>query len=197
MVVNGGLRVVGVDLSLTATGVAVITPAYAHVTTHVIRSGALPERMDLAARDARAESIVSRLWLHLPRPVDLLVIESPAFSRTTGSQHDRSGLWWRVVHKALHDQSVRGVVEVGASARARYATGKGNAGKDAVLAATVRRYPQVDVEGNNDADALVLAAMGARALGHPIDSVPLTHLTAMQSPAWPEALTPGREVISG
>lgn len=115
---------------------------------------------------------------------DLVVVEQPAFSRSTGSMHDRSGLWWLAVAKLRSLD--RPVVEVTPTARAKYATGKGNAGKDAVLAAVVRRYPDVEVTGNDEADALVLAAMGARWAGHPIDDPPKTHLAALEAVRWPE-----------
>jgi hypothetical protein len=68
----------------------------------------------------------------------------------------------------------------------KYATGKGMIAKDAVLAAVVRRYVGIDVTCNDEADALILAAMGARHLGQPIeDSLPLTHLAAMDNVHWP------------
>ena len=66
------------------------------------------------------------------------------------------------------------------SCRAKYATGKGNAGKDEVLLAASRRYPHAPIVGNDDADAVVLAAIGARLLGEPVeDSLPKTHLDAL------------------
>jgi crossover junction endodeoxyribonuclease RuvC len=57
-----------------------------------------------------------------------------------------------------------------------------------VLAAVVRRYPHTDVTGNDLADALVLAAMGARRLGFPIEtSLPVANLAAMTKISWPQA----------
>ncbi|GMA22268.1 hypothetical protein GCM10025864_44320 [Luteimicrobium album] len=55
-----------------------------------------------------------------------------------------------------------------------------------MLAAVIRRHPTVDITGNDEADALILAAMGARHLGHPIDDVPATHLAAMNGGQWPD-----------
>jgi hypothetical protein len=53
----------------------------------------------------------------------------------------------------------------------------------------VRRYQQVDITGNDIADALVLAAMGARQLGTPIEtSLPAVHLTAMTKISWPKGV---------
>ena len=72
------------------------------------------------------------------------------------------------------------VLPVPPAVRAKYATGKGNAGKDEVLLAASRRYPHAPIVGNDDADAVVLAAIGARMLGEPIeDSLPKTHLDAL------------------
>ena len=76
---------------------------------------------------------------------------------------------------------------VPASSRAKYATGRGNAGKDEVLLAVSRRYPHAPIVNNDQADAVALAAMGARLLGEPIeDSLPKTHLDALAKLAAPE-----------
>jgi crossover junction endodeoxyribonuclease RuvC len=51
----------------------------------------------------------------------------------------------------------------------------------------IRRYPDVDVDGNDVADALVLAAIGCRHLGSPLEeSLPANHLAAMNKIRWPE-----------
>jgi hypothetical protein len=56
-----------------------------------------------------------------------------------------------------------------------------------VLAAVVRRYPHADITGNDIADALVLAAMGARQLGFPIEeSLPQANQAALAKINWPE-----------
>ncbi len=48
------------------------------------------------------------------------------------------------------------------------------------VAAAIRRYPAWDITGNDVGDAVVLAALGARLLGHPIDEpMPATHLRAL------------------
>lgn len=103
----------------------------------------------------------------------LLSIEAPAFSRVQGHQHDRSGLWWFIYRAA----AVRGIPVIAPTTnqRMQYATGKGNAQKDIVLAAALRRWAAVDLQGNDEADALILAAIGARLMGLPIDSVPTSH----------------------
>jgi crossover junction endodeoxyribonuclease RuvC len=175
--------VVGIDLSLTSTGMAAINPAGPAMVTCVKSKGSATATLDDRSRrlEAVAGEVISQVVRVHPR---LVVIEQPAFSRQNGHMHDRSGLWWLVV-MGLRELGYR-VAEVSPTSRAKYGTGKGNAGKDAVLASVVRRYPDVDVNGNDQADALILAAMGARWLGHPIDDLPKTHLAAMDAVHWPE-----------
>ena len=179
------MRIVGLDLSLTATGVAIVS---SRVTVHTVTSKGSKD----ATLDQRAERLAGLVGdtLYGARcgalgvKADLVVIEQPAFSRTTGHHHDRSGLWWLVVD-AMRVNSFP-VVEVTPSGLKKYATGRGNAGKDEVLLAVARRFPDVEVTNNNEADALVLAAMGARYLGRPIDDMPKSHLTALDAVRWSE-----------
>lgn len=180
--------VVGLDLSLTSTGIARIwidhdPAAPPHTLVDRVTSTGKEDAtvMQRHNRLMRLRKQISSLAL----PADLAVIEAPAYSRTAGHQHDRSGLWWAVVRNLFMNDVP--VVEVPPTTRARYACGKA-AKKDAVLAAVVRRYPDVEVTGNDEADALILAAMGARHLGSPIDDLPKTHLAAMDAVRWPEGI---------
>lgn len=174
--------VLGIDPSLTGTGIAFID-GYGHVTD-LLTIKTKPTTDDIASRLARFEHILGEFGSAIDY-ADLVVIEQPAYSSRTGKQHDRSGLWWAIANAVIH-RCEKPLVEVTPSARATYATGKGNAGKDTVIANVVRRYPNVDVQDNNQADALVLAAMGARHLGTPIEeSLPQSHLRALEKVAWP------------
>jgi crossover junction endodeoxyribonuclease RuvC len=169
--------VVGIDLSLTTTGIA-----YPDCTTHLVESkGKLTD--SLTQRRSRLCDIRWAVLDHCIK-ADLVVIESPAYSRTQGSQHDRSGLWWLIVDN-LHMWGTP-VAEVTPSGRAKYATGKGNAGKDEVIAAVVRRFPTFTGSNNNAADALVLCAMGLDHLGYPIADMPAVNRTALGAVRWPD-----------
>jgi crossover junction endodeoxyribonuclease RuvC len=179
------MTVVGVDLSLASTGIAVIDGP--SVTTfRIVSKGTKADTV--AERAARVITITGQILECIPTAVDLVVIEGPSLgqSRQAG-EHLRSGLWWCLVTRlCLEDQTV---VEIPPANLKRYATGKGNSPKDQVLAAVIRRYSQVDVTGNDIADATVLAAMGARHLGVPIEeSLPQVNLAAMAKIAWPEVL---------
>jgi crossover junction endodeoxyribonuclease RuvC len=174
-------RILGIDPSLTSTGVATILFAE-NVGRFVIVDRIRPKKLDGLDR-IRAIRNALRV---LARGTSLAVIEGPSYG-SQGNQrghHERAGLWWMVV-----DMLERGEIPYAVaspSARAKYATGKGNASKDAVLAAVIRRYPDVEVTSNDQADALVLAAMGARHLGLPIESsLPATHILATSAVDWP------------
>lgn len=175
--------VVGIDLSLTSTGIAIITGGIAttqRVTSKGKADATLEQRLkrlnDLAATIADITEA---------RKPTLVLIEAPSFQSKGGQAHDRSGLWWLVVTTLCHFPWIV-VVQVPPSCRMRYGAGKGNAAKDDVLSAVVRRYPDVDVNGNDEADALILAAMGARHLGSPIEeSLPKANLAGMAGVHWP------------
>lgn len=170
------IHVIGVDLSLTGTGVAC-----RHGVETITTRGARDD--DLTSRHERLLRIREHV-LSWCRGADLVVIEQPAYSRVAGHQHDRSGLWWLTVH-ALYALEIP-VAEVSPTTRARYATGRGNAPKDEVLAAVVRRFTEPAVSNNNEADALILAAMGHDVLGDPLTSMPLNHRVALDAVVWPQ-----------
>lgn len=173
------MRIVGLDLSLTSTGIACVDGG----TVRLKRVTSKPSGATLTDRSRRLRGLVATIWPYL-RDADLIMVEGPAYGSKTGSMHDRSGLWWLVTGRATG--SSLQVVEVPPSCVKTYATGAGNADKDRVLAAVIRRYPHVEVDGNDCADALVLAALGARWLGKPLESdLPQHHLRALDKIAWP------------
>lgn len=177
-------RVVGLDLSLTATGWARTTGA----VTEVGVLASKPTSDTLAARSARLRRLAGRCY-DLADFADLVLIEGPAYASNTGSAHDRAGYWWLTVAR-LTGAGVR-VVEVPPASLKTYATGKGNASKDQVLAAAVRAFPTLRVDDNNTADALWLAAMGARHLGTPIDPwpvLPKDRARGLAKVAWPQPI---------
>jgi crossover junction endodeoxyribonuclease RuvC len=169
--------VVGLDLSLTGTGVAHIDDGGMH-TTLITSKGKLADSLQMRA--SRLAVIKERIANLIPERA-LVIIEQPAYSQTGGSHHDRSGLWWLVVdYLAAFNQ----VVEVAPGTLKKFATGKGNAGKDEMLAAAIRRYPEAEVTNNNVADAVHLAAMGARYLGHPQEADTVKIAESMAVPRW-------------
>jgi crossover junction endodeoxyribonuclease RuvC len=166
------MKVIGVDLSLRSTGVA------GRGWADRIAPGPNLHGLD-RLRHIRAAV------LDFARGADLCVIEGPSYGSQGAGQHERAGAWWLVV-EALSASEIP-VAVVPPTCRARYACGKGNASKDQVLIAAVRRYPDVDIDGNDAADAVILAAMGADWLGEPWAQVPAAHRTGLDGVRWPEA----------
>lgn len=166
-------RVIGLDLSLSATGVA------GDGWTEVVKP---PAKL----RDhSRLRWIL--VGLRDFTRSDLVVVEGPAYGNQglQRGHHERAGLWWM----ATHDLWARGIpVAVAPPATVkRYATGKGNADKDAVLLAAARRFPWFSGD-NNEADALWLAAAGYDRLGHPLADMPAAHRKALDAVVWPDQL---------
>lgn len=176
--------VVGLDLSLTGTGVAVVSMGTAATRTFGTKTAGdeLPARADRLT--GLAGQIVQAVATAGP---ELVVIERPAYSSNSGSVTDRAGLWWLVVARLIRGLQLP-VVDVVNNHAKMYGTGKGNAGKDLVLAEVVRRYGHLVplIASNDEADALVLASMGYHHLtGHALVDLPQTHHRAIAAVRWP------------
>lgn len=145
----------GLDLSLTGTGLSITEPDTSrHV--HLITSA---PAADVRQTWNRLVGLAEQICDHMIHP-GTVAIEGPSMASKFGHPHDRSGLWWLVAD----DLYSRGftVLIVPPTCRAMYATGKGNAPKDQVLADTVRKWPHLPITNNNIADAVTLNDMAAR-----------------------------------
>ena len=191
------MRIIAIDPSLSATGLACLDttdlehPAWQVGLAKGKKIGTGPEA---EYRRILGLSLLIEEWVHAAlggSQPDLIVIESPAFSKHQGMAHERSGLWWTVYGQMIsfgvpiHQPPP--ILTVMPNLRAKYATGKANAAKDTVMLAVAKRYPDADPRDNNEADAVCLAAMGARLLGEPVDALPQTHIAALKTLALPVA----------
>lgn len=179
--------VVGVDLSLTSTGLCHID-AGAIVSLGNVRSKG--RRGDTwQDREKRLYALLNEVveWVEARDP-DLVVIEAPSYGSQHGAQHDRSGLWWMVNMALVSDGYA--TAKVAPQARAKYGTGAGNSKKDVVFAFVKEIYQPLTSEriSNDDiADAVILSAMGARHLGHPVELVEPSEavLASLTGVLWP------------
>jgi Holliday junction resolvasome RuvABC endonuclease subunit len=175
------LRVLGLDLSLTSTGIAYLDGDNIH--TGILKSA--NKGPAVTDQRKRLQDITAAVWKYVGSvggPPDLAVIEGPSYGSKGAGTWDRAGLWWMVVDSCIGNYIPVAIAPP--ACRARYATGKGNADKDLVLAETVRRFDRI--LRNDEADALILAAMGADHLGRPLVTMPATHRTGLDKVAWPE-----------
>jgi Holliday junction resolvasome RuvABC endonuclease subunit len=172
------LTALGLDLSLTGSGIASSSGWCKLVGRDGITTLPLAERVQ--AVQTLAAGIYGMAAGH-----DLIVIERPAFSRSGGGAVERHALWFLVIEYLLANEHP--VAEVGPNSRALYATGKGRAGKSAVVDAVARRLSMFDTGGDDNlCDAAVLAAMGADHLGTPLAVMPAAHRKALDAVKWPQ-----------
>ena len=165
----------GLDLSLTATGVARVVGLNGNTVWTERSKGKATDTLAMRAERLNDLDVSIRATIEFGAHV---AIETPAHNPTSGHHHDRSGLWWLVVTGLYRYARVH---EVSTTQVKKYATGKGNASKMEVMAAAIKRYPQFDIANDNEADAVILAAFLARALGEPIEeSLPQANLAALE-----------------
>ena len=161
------MTILAIDFSLTNTGVAVIEDGEAST----FRVTSKPEQHWWEFPD-RVASIISNVFIHarLSDPDPVVIIESPAYMARSSSMDKMLGGWWLAVDQVQVGHGVTGpILKATPTQVKKFATGNGNAGKDEVLAAVIRRYPDVNVATNDEADALTLAAIGAAVMGEPFN----------------------------
>lgn len=158
------MKIVGVDLSLTGTGIAVIEWKYAvgwntTVETFLIKSK--PCGDSFKSRHLRLETIAASVVGYC-KGADMVVIEGPSYGSVGGSAFDRAGLWWWVASILFTVGTPVAVVTP--TQLKKWATGKGNAGKTEVVVAINKLWPTVETNNDNESDALCLATMGVQSM---------------------------------
>jgi Holliday junction resolvasome RuvABC endonuclease subunit len=161
-------RVIGLDLSMTATGIA-------HVdgTTSTVRSRSTGDR--------RLVDIVGEVALAITgRIVQLVVIEDlPTHAKAAGI----TGMVHGVVRAYLLTQMVPYALVTPATLK-KYATGRGNAGKPEMAVAAYKRLGR-ELGDDNQVDALWLREAGLDHLGVPAAQMPAANRAALAVVSWP------------
>lgn len=183
-------RVLGVDLSFTATGLATKEKHW-----KIGRKGKATETEDetgLRITDLFGEILNAAFYafaspIHnqhdTPVPVDLVVIEGPSYGSSGAAAYDLGGLWW-YTYIGLRAQNFKVLVVPPANLKI-FAIGKGGTGnskdrdksaptaKEQVNASAIRRFTQFPtICDNNEVDAAWLMAIGHYLLGDPVVDVP-------------------------
>lgn len=159
-------RVVGLDLSLTATGIADATGQ-----TWTVK----PRNKG----DRRLLDIVSDV-LGAAAGVELAVIEDlPNHARAAGL----TGLVHGAVRLALMRCEVRYATVPPATLK-KFAAGRGNAGKPEMAVAAFKRLG-VELADDNQTDALWLRAAGLQLLGEPVVQLPAAQVAALDKVVLP------------
>lgn len=170
------MKIIGIDLSLAATGIGIVIDGHPITPVTITTSSAT----DLG----RLREITSGAAC-CAQGATLAVIEGPAHSRSGGAGHHLlAGLWWHLRHKL--DRAEIPVAVVPPTSLKKWATGKGNAAKETVLIAALRRFPGCEIRNNNEADATWLACAGAHHLGCLGVTMPATNRAALDVIDWPQ-----------
>lgn len=169
-----GRCVIGLDLSLTGTGIAALDIDTGTLAT-AVHASASPGIASLGAHVNRHRELVDGIVSQIlsADPV-LVVVEGLQFSvREKDSSLTRRGfLWWAVVEELCRGGAP--VVEVAPQLIKKLATGRGNASKSEVVAAYAVAWPDAARGPNIEdrADAAFAAALGAARLD--VDILPFT-----------------------
>lgn len=151
------MSVAGVDPSLTATAVCLHRGDVTDVAVHKTK----PKAKTSAGK-------VRRMWEQVAFVSDnaagseLVLIEAPSFGSQGSATRDLAGLWWMLYAALTADELPVAVVPP--SALKLWATGKGNADKFLVGQHISKRWPEMELTSDDEADALVLASMGLHVL---------------------------------
>lgn len=185
-------RVVGLDLSLTSTGMSDGQSVHAVQTTP--DSGSLEARMDKILCQALTFVYSPTQWTDDHpggKMADLVVIEGASFGSRGSATDQLAGLRMIVRHRLYR----RGIpfALVPPSNLKSYTTGRGNATKAEMVAALAKRHgldltAHKVAHGKYDmADAYALAALGYAFLKQPLSSAgPPARLASLLSVPWPD-----------
>jgi len=169
--------VVGLDLSLTSTGIA--------------GDGWTANVRTKTRGDARLRTLQIAIADYI-KAADLVVMEGPSYRHAHLAGHEDLAGLRVIVRQYCYRHHIPYAVMPPSSLKV-YATGNGRASKDGVRAAITDRYGYL-TEGTaryDEADAYAAMAAGYDWLGQPLKSVPESHRRALKGCAWPEFLSAG------
>jgi Holliday junction resolvasome RuvABC endonuclease subunit len=151
------VKVLGIDPSLTATGVALLNVTKQNQHEWLI--------VDVFANKLTGHSRINYIINHELAGIWWLIRHEIYLSQArTGQKH---------------------VAIVPPRTRAKYATGNGNASKSEVLKAVGEMFPDQPIIDDNAADAMTFAAMGARWLNMPVDERTPEQIESFMKVEWP------------
>lgn len=165
---------VGLDLSLSATGVALASGDLRTLTSKPGPTDSVRDRAE------RIIDLAERITGCVYPDVSLIVIEGPAYAQQAqAGVHLRAGLWWQVAANLTFAGHGDRTIEVAPNVLKKFATGRGNATKADMRMAFYQRAG-IDCRDDNQVDAWWLRMLGLHLLDAP-DRMPLpaSHIAAL------------------
>jgi len=169
------MRTAGLDLSLTASGVALSSGTLLLFGRTGITN--LPVAQQFVALDELIAGILTTITTGVDYP-NAVVLEALDMAQSYGGQIERTILWWEVA-KTLYHLEIPVYTPTSAQVK-MYATGNGLATKQQVKEAVAEHWPHY-LHRNNDnlADAAVMAELGLALAGQPTVQLPAQHLRSL------------------
>lgn len=168
-------RVLGIDSSLTATGLARIDIGEhdgdrwrAVIATATVSAPKPTKDKSKRAMVRRVNALLDQIEPAF-EGVDAVGIENLAFAAKGENAWVLPWIFGRVLE--LCEKHGTPVTVVGTSQRAKFTVGKGSGpgtDKDHILAAAIKLFPEADLASNNEADALMVGAATCQRLQRPI-----------------------------
>ena len=178
------MRVLGIDTSLTGTGLALIDiatwppsrpprqggePVEFSADTVTVSASKPTKDKSKRAMARRVNGLIEQIeWCFKDDRPDQVGLEALAYGARGEGAWVLPWIFGRVIELCeTYDVPLQ---VVATTARAKFATGKGNADKDTVLLATSRQFMpnEVHPKNNNEADALIVGAVVCQKIGLPI-----------------------------
>ena len=161
------VKVTGLDLSMTATGLTATGKDIAYPEVFTIKTR--------AAGDLRLPEIKNRV-IELAAGSDLVLIEGflnrSMSAGITGTVHG-------AVRLALYEEGLRYATVPPASLK-KFATGKGNANKSEMAVAATKRGDGIEFTDDNACDSWWLWVAANEFLGHPVVALPKVQRDALE-----------------
>lgn len=165
------MKILAIDPSLNGNGICI------HGQTERIGAGKLTGTKRLWSLKA---AMLDVLQTHQP---DLVVLEDYAFG-ASGRATMSLAEWGGILRLMLHEMAFP-VALVSPNSLKSWATGKGNAKKDAVVSEITNRSGQT-FRSSDEADAWALWAMASQRYGQPVVKMPADRAKALEKIDWPE-----------
>jgi len=156
------MLIIGIDPSLTSTGIVVLRDGKVELAVTTKNKPALGtiDRVRLIYERivCVAESLTDGEKWQAP---DLIVIEGFSYGSKGRSVFDIAYLGWRIREELERLRTEDGIpwLEVAPTQLKKFATGKGTANKEIILQQVYKRW-KYETDNNNIADAFVLAKIG-------------------------------------
>lgn len=171
------MKIVGLDLSLTSTGIAYQDDDEVH--THAIKS----KLHDTPRLIEIREQILAVVLF--PFVADLVVIEGYSYGSPAGATRAHAiGELGGVIKLALHEHGIPCAL-IPPKLLKKYATDRGNASKVEMLTAAVKRSG-IEFRTDDEADAWWLREMGCARFGEPHVQMPAASAAAVATVEWPD-----------